>query len=475
MAGLTCARELLLRGAPSDVRVCLVEAASEPGGRVRACSALGGLLPLDLGAEFVHGKDTVLTELIDELFDYSHEDKDLYEPIFITSHADGGPDAAPTATGKYGMYYVDGELKLYNDPVIQQLSAVLAGVLHESTSASLGDALDTAQLLPASLRTLAVASYANTAGCSDLHQLSLPMIRRFETHWETNETGGDFRLPASIGMKGVVDALVRKLLHCCQGEGTFKLQCDWKVQRIRENNGDHVVRPVEVVSTTGEMICADVVVVTVPPPMLKELDMELSNAKLKALSFVGFERIVKVFCKFSTRHWPENLQSVVCADNLPIPEIWFLELKDSASTSYVAVGYLTSNAADTFMKAVQSRTGAEGIPRKAKMKETAMTISIQQLAQVLSIPEILLAESCVDCLVYDWKDDHPTVQGGYMYPITGMTVQHLQDLAAPDGRVLFAGEATNNNACCTLQAAMETGIRAAGEVRLLLGLSGNNT
>jgi monoamine oxidase len=52
-----------------------------------------------------------------------------------------------------------------------------------------------------------------------------------------------------------------------------------------------------------------------------------------------------------------------------------------------------------------------------------------------------------------------------MYPKVGMTRDHLCDLAEPWGGIFFAGEATNTNACCTVQAAMETGVRAANQVR----------
>jgi monoamine oxidase len=51
-----------------------------------------------------------------------------------------------------------------------------------------------------------------------------------------------------------------------------------------------------------------------------------------------------------------------------------------------------------------------------------------------------------------------------VYPKVGITPADLQALAEPMGNIYFAGEATNTNACCTVQAAMETGLRAAKEV-----------
>lgn len=48
-----------------------------------------------------------------------------------------------------------------------------------------------------------------------------------------------------------------------------------------------------------------------------------------------------------------------------------------------------------------------------------------------------------------------------MFPKIGFSMAKLQALAEPCGNVHFAGEATNTNACCTVQAAMETGHREA--------------
>ncbi len=585
MAGLTCARELLSpspspSSSLSSMTVSVVEAASAPGGRVWSRRNAEGAAPWhghdrrggggdwDLGAEFVHGTGTVLTDLVDELFprsgiDNGHglaSDEDVrYEPVFITSHADGGPDEAPTPSGKYGMYYVDGQLRMYNDPLIQPLSAILQSILHpddhrdqpvssslaaastastavqvgmveeEETpavvveGASLGAALansnDWWSLLSPSLRALAVASYANTAGCADLHQLSLPVLRHFEAHWARHETAGDYRLSA-VGIGGgggggggggfttVVEALVCAL----QKDDRFRLQCHWHAHRIQPqqqqqqprrrhvetNHGHRTHRgsaaSIAIESVKGDILHADAVVLTIPPQLWHDLDVPLSSGKREAMGYVGFERIVKVVCAFETRFWPAHLQSVICATDddaghpTPIPELWFTDRSDG---SYLAVGYLASQFATDFIKAVKHEsatthhhhdddykedetvTTTTTTTRATAREQAAANIVIRQLAQVLSTSAVALTESLIDCFVYDWQDDHPTVQGGYMYPVVGMTVQHLHDLAAPDERMLlfYAGEATNTNACCTVQAAMETGLRAAREVRAALAES----
>src|SRR5688572_9181043 len=61
MAGLSAARELSHRG----VRVTVLEARARTGGRILTEDVPGWSTPVELGAEFVHGRPRELFELID--------------------------------------------------------------------------------------------------------------------------------------------------------------------------------------------------------------------------------------------------------------------------------------------------------------------------------------------------------------------------------------------------------------------------
>lgn len=495
MAGLTCARELILKNtttdAPVPITVTIVEASDVAGGRIRADTNFVPGHVFDLGAEFVHGRGTLLTELITELRANGtwkvagkdeNDDDDFYEEIFITSHADGGPDETPTQTGKYGMYYVGGKLLMYDDPSLHELHAAVEEILEETVTdpnRSFQDALENRQPpLSPELYALAVASYGNTAACGNLRDLSLSMIIAFEKHWEENEIEGDYRLPSKIGMQGVVQALLDMLLV----SSDLELKLAWQVDQIVQN--DHGV---EILSVTGEVIHADACVITVPPPVLATMKVDLSPAKQQALSFIGFERVMKVCAKFSSRPWPEHLQSMVCADGEPIPEIWFREFAttttpssnddddvnntnnnssiDDSQAVHVAVGYLTAQAADAFLQSIATQDDKK--KNNMLQLEQATTVLLLQLSRVLDVPVAQLEQSHTESLMYDWNDCRyaGTIQGGYVYPKKGSTCATWQALAEPDGRLFWAGEATNTNACCTVQAAMETGKRAAQQVR----------
>jgi len=230
----------------------------------------------------------------------------------------------------------------------------------------------------------------------------------------------------------------------------------------------------------------DAVVVTVPPSVLPEIDTELSQAKLDALSYGGLERIVKVCLKFRRALWPSNLQSMVCVtDSLDettkahntqamvyAPEMWFIKVApcrngivpctcpDDADSAFRAVAFLVGDSADVFVHRLQ----LEQVSTGQSLTEVASSLIVRQMSQMFHVTVADLQNALEDAHYYDWAD-HPTIRGGYMYPKVGLTPEHLQALAAPmNNKIFFAGEATNTNACCTVQAAMETGIRAANEV-----------
>ena len=492
LAGLMAARQLLRDD--DTVRVTLVEAQDRLGGRLQADTSLVPGYPLDMGAEFIHCVDTTLTRVISE---YKLAPQVDWEAYFVTAHADGGPDDEPTRDGKYGMYYCDGQLLMYDHASLHPLSEALEDLIVRGAdetvvdlNASIADAMQQYDL-PPSLRRLAVAGYGNTAGSTDMHKLSWRVLTRFERYWEEHETDGDFRLPAQLGMTSVVRALQSDLE---QYQPRFDLRVNWPVSTIdqdvfqEEGNEEEsmAVSPVLVhaVNQQEGTLPADAVICTVPPPLLPQILPNLLTAEQReTLQYVGFETVTKVMLKFNTRPWPAHLQSVICADGGPLPEIWFRndlvavadepqkEDKDGSSSSrqtfHIMVAYLASGLADDFLKTLQTKATEQ----QTNTKQVATDLCLAQLAKVLSLELQELQNMHMDTLVHAWNaETEPYTPGGYMYPKPGLVT--LAPLAAPcrGGRVVLAGEATNTSACCTMQAAMDTGVRAAKQVQNLLKL-----
>jgi monoamine oxidase len=296
---------------------------------------------------------------------------------------------------------------MYNDPDLEPLKEALEAVLEQQqlplydTSTSLQDALS-AHNLPEHLRALAVAGYGNTAGCCDLSQLSISQLIRFEHYWETNETEGDFR--PTQGMYSIVQWTIDRL----QQHDNFELILNCPVDKLLRNEEE----------TAVELFCANdltytshAVVVTVPPPLLPNLIEDLPLSKQRAIPHIGMERAVKVICKFSQQLWPDPLQSVIAADDQPIPEVWFRSFDEEDNNCHLAEGFLVSGAADRFVEAIAD-IPSSGNATSTTREQRATDLFFHQLSLMLKLPLEELTEAHVDTLVYDWKD-HPYIQGGY--------------------------------------------------------------
>lgn len=509
IAGLTCARELLASQDSLDVQI--LEASDTIGGRMqRVSSPLHNGVYLDAGAEFVHGRGHVLWEtildyqrrgLLPKMVDRNQrsdegisdrnkldeeatpfEFQDL-EPYFILSHADGGPEEEPTPQGKFGMYFVDNELLMHNDPKVQPLAEALETIMSPekaidyTCNTSIADALAAKDvpILDESLMQLCVAGYGNTAGCSDLSQLSVQQLLAFEHYWEENEIEGDYR--PLFGLYRIPDAMLDDIQTKCKANSRFELRLKTPVDRIRSRTASGNSLHIQGITIEcandfyPQEESADIVVITVPPtrlPALFDHGRDLPVSKQEALARIGFaDRIIKVICAFrEDSFWPANVQSIIAAGQ-PIPEMWIRSLGDI----HVIVGYLVSDAANDFIHLVQAIQ--ELNPNQTKEHAAAM-IMIQQLSTMLKVQVASLEVHWIseDTKLVDWQVDYPHVRGGYMFAKTGMRPgMDLAVLAEPmmNGRLLFAGECTNTNACCTVQAAMETGYRAAkqvGELRI---------
>jgi Monoamine oxidase len=387
------------------------------------------------------------------------------------AHADGGPQKVPTKDGKYGVYYLVQEDKLLrfdsDDEDFCQLNDALGNLEWECidngpklVDQSVGSYLEENVSVPPRMNGILEAGFGNTAGCSNLHKISLSATIDFEKHWEENEEAGDVRLNSRIGMIGVIDAQREKI----EQDQRCKICLEWKVKEISWSSGANIY------SIDGRHIFADKVILTVPPPIITMEEIKfhppLPAWKTTAFSMVGMERAIKVISKFTKRLWPENVQSVIAGD-MPIPEIWFREMKvhskddtvDSSCSTYIAVGFLTSKAADDFVRILN-----QGITPLESKEDVAANLVKEQLSKIFKINQSNIEEAYESSMLFDWGGVD-TIRGGYVFPKVGITKVHFLQMAESLGNVLyFAGEATNTGACCTVQAAMETGKRAANEI-----------
>ena len=479
-AGLSAAKTLLKQPASVISSVKIVEALSYIGGRIKADDQFVPGHRVDLGAEYIHGFETMLTDVVDESKDEWEsrldEDDELLEDIFIIAHADGGPDGKPTKNGEYGVYYLGKEDTLLrydtDDADFQYLSEAIDNLKweieddendfveekrEEAVDISLGAYLDEHIEVPSRMSGILESGFGNTAACTDLYKISLSSTIDFEKYWEENEVAGDTRLHSKIGMVGVVDSIVEKHL---KDDERFSIHLNWTVASIsRDSNG------VTFISKDGTMLKADKAIVTVPPSVITSnginFEPPLPTWKLDAYKMVGMEGAIKIIVKFNKKVWPEKVQNVIAGD-MQIPEIWFRSMKTKVNdseyeTCHLAVGFLTSKAADNLVHLLEGCVGQD-------RNEKAAQIVLLQLSQMFKFDKLDVDDAYVSAIIYDWKSI-PSIKGGYMYPKVGIERRHFHRMAKSiDSQLFFAGEATNTGACCTVQAAMETGKRAADEI-----------
>ena len=441
---------------------------------------------IQAGAEIIHGQNTMLTRLIEKYYNNTsaiHDNipyDEFKQEYFILSHADGGPDAGPTKEkGMYGMYYVNGELMMYDDERLRPLEEILSTLhveddeddaddtegdfkkykIQYDDTRSMNDILlqkhvqDQSKIihLPPHLIKLAKASYGNTVGSNNLSEISIKLLMEFEEYWQENEEEGDALLTTKVGLSGIVNELYKELKRdYIEEDKVLNVELNWKVVNIVDdcNEGENNSQSISIIGENG-IIHADYVIVTTPPPLWPTfMEKILPQTKLDAIKHIGMNRAVKIAIKLKKRFWPEKLQSIIMADDeCPIPEIWFDDFDD---LYYVAVGFITSEAADELERLT---SGFD--------KDRIIEIFGLQMEKAFgtTVDEVKLNH--IDSRVYQW--DH-----AYMFPKLGCTKDHLKELARPLHNVHFAGEATNNNAPCTVQAAMETGEREAKAILLKL-------
>mmetsp|Transcript_52590 Transcript_52590/g.58801 ORF Transcript_52590/g.58801 Transcript_52590/m.58801 type:complete len:109 (-) Transcript_52590:2328-2654(-) len=76
--------------------------------------------------------------------------------------------------------------------------------------------------------------------------------------------------------------------------------------------------------------------------------------------------------------------------------------------------------------------------------------------------------SCSSFALHDWSEDEFTL-GIYSSPSIGASLAHRECLTKPiKNDIWFAGEHVNRTICATVQAAMESGAKAAKEVSDLI-------
>jgi len=202
------------------------------------------------------------------------------------------------------------------------------------------------------------------------------------------------------------------------------------------------------VTTDKGMFNADCVVVTLPLGVLQSGKVKFSPAlpesKRQAIKLLGMGLLNKCNLRFSKVFWPSEFDwlEYIPADNSRWVS-WFSLARPIKQP--VLVGF---NAATT------------GQEMEKWSDERTVESAMQTLRTIFgsNVPDL------IDFQITRWASD-PFSLGSYSFNAIGSNPKMRDELAKPvNGRVYFAGEATNREYFATVHGAYLSGIRAAKEV-----------
>ncbi|QNF33015.1 FAD-dependent oxidoreductase [Adhaeribacter swui] len=420
-AGLMAARELTQQG----LKVTILEARHRLGGRIFTQQENNFSVPVEAGAEFVHG-DLPLTQV-------------LFQEAQVSLHLLAGKN----------YQILDGILK-ESEEFIEHFDELLAR-LNE-----LEEDMPFAEFLKkylsgdefAELRQ-GVTRFAEGYDAADINRTSSLALR---DEWQTDGAANSYH--PTGGYHQIIDLLA----HQVQANGGTIVT----TTPVKEINWQP--KQVQVTCTTGKTYQAPKVLITVPLGVLQaeptaEGSIQFTPAlpqRQQALATLGFGPVIKIVLEFKSAFWEENETNAAVTQKMP--ELAFLFTDASAIAAWwtqlpnpapVLTGWIAGSEAEIRRNATPTELLSEALTTLALLFDTSVAY---------------LREQLVAQQVFNWAAD-PFARGAYAYATVGGTTAR-QILNIPEANTLyFAGEALyEGTAIGTVEAALASGKKAAEQI-----------
>ena len=406
IAGLIAARYLTEAG----LRVTLLEARDRLGGRIYTNSTAE--YPVELGAEFVHGRPEEILALA----------------------AEGAVPIVPVQ-GNFrrkisGKWAEAGHLM---EKVDQLFAKLPAKEPDESFQYYLDRSGEDDDIKQQALRYVEGFHAANPS------LISARSLRRDSEAEEAIEGDHQYRIASGYEslVRAVADRIDRKLCD---------IVMNTPVHEIVWRSGQVIAR------TSTEEYLAPQAIVTLPLGVLKSNSVVFSPAlpeKQNAMSFLEMGPVIRVSLCFQEKFWerdPEMAElSFLFTDDREFPTWW--------TSNSLPYPILTGWAA-----------GPNGRKQAGRNRDEIVRSAVQSLARIMEIAEPELRRQMTGSFTHDWQAD-PFSRGAYSYAAVG-GMDAAKALGTPVANTLyFAGEATNGDGYNgTVHGAIATGLRAAKEL-----------
>jgi len=406
IAGLTAARHLTEAGQ----RITLLEAHDRLGGRIYTQHT--PQFPVELGAEFVHGRAQEILGLAAE----------AAAPIV--------PVQGTFRRRIRGQWQDSGRLMAKVDQLLAKLPA-------DEPDQSFQYYLDRSGM-DEEVKQQALR-YVEGFHAADPSLISARSLRRDSLAEEAIDGDHQYRITTGYDslVQGVIDRIPRE--RC-------EIVMNAAVSQIVWRPGQVVARA----STTEYQ--APRAIVTLPLGVLKSNSVIFSPAlpeKQNAISFLAMGPVIRVSLCFHEKFWERNPQmadlSFLFTDDPEFPTWW--------TSNPLPYPILTGWAA-----------GPNAGAHAGRSKEEIIRSAVQALVQILEVSESDLRAQMTGSFMHDWQAD-PFSRGAYSYAAVG-GMDAADTLAKPVANTLyFAGEATNGDGYNgTVHGAIATGMRAAREL-----------
>jgi monoamine oxidase len=406
IAGLTAARHLTEAG----LRVTLLEARDRLGGRIYTQHT--AQFPVELGAEFVHGRPQEVLALAAE----------AAAPIV--------PVQGSFRRKINGEWAEAGHL-------MEKVDQLFANLPADEPDQSFQYYLDRSgtdeQVKQQALR------YVEGFHAAEPSLISARSLLRDSRAEEAIE--GDHQYRVASGYESLVRAVADRIdrEHC-------DVVMNAAVEEIIWRKGQVMAR-----TSTTEYL-APRAIITLPLGVLKANSLAFSPAlpeKQSAISFLEMGPVIRVSLCFHEKFWERDPQmaelSFLFTDDPQFPTWW--------TSNPLPYPILTGWAA-----------GPNAGVHTGRSKDEIIKSAVQALARIMGVSEPELRKHLTGSFMHDWQAD-PFARGAYSYTaVRGM--EAAQTLAAPvAGTLYFAGEATNGEGYNgTVHGAIATGLRAANEL-----------
>lgn len=428
MAGLTAARLLCKEG----INVVLLEARERLGGRVYTHHDSSLPIPVELGAEFIHGRPHGMWEILDRA---SFTICDVTD-----SH----------------WYLKGNELQKRKeivpgvDKVVQLIEQSEAP--DQSLEKFIKDSISAGEDENESWAMLYIENF-HAARKDRISTHNLVKVERAASITEGNK---QFRI--LNGYDSVVQWLLTQLepQSCDIRLNTVVKQVQWR---------RHYVETTSVTNGTATSFTASRILITLPLGVLKSPSNAVAGVrfipeltdKQDAVNKLEMGAVVRLTLCFQQRFW-EQLNLVATGERENMESLGFLHTRDKWISTWwtmlpvrapLLVGWVGGSVAEAL---------------SLKGKQFILECALGSLENIFGIKQGRIKEQLTATYMHDWQSD-PFTLGSYSYiPVGGTGAQEKLASSVAD-TIFFAGEATNcegHNG--TVHGAIATGARAAHEI-----------